>query len=88
MDEENQYIIIECDRPVDLDEAEENILVNSREFGKFRLMTLGIPMQAFVVETTEEPLITNAEGVSLVRIAYKRPELMEDDQDDENGELE
>ncbi len=46
-------------------------------------MTLGIPLTAFIIETSEEPLITNVDGVSLVRVAYKRAEIDEEYENDE-----
>lgn len=42
-------------------------------------MTLGIPLTAFIIDTSEEPLVTSVDGVSVIRIAYNRADMDEGD---------
>lgn len=34
-------------------------------------MTIGIPISAFFIETTDEPIINTLSGITTIKIAYK-----------------
>lgn len=52
-------------------------------------MTLGIPLSAFVIETSEEPAVINSDGLCVIQLAYKRTDQPEyDEYDEDNGDAE
>lgn len=63
--------MVDCQKIHDFDTKSENVLFNTREFGNTKLMTMSIPTKAFLVNTNEEPLIQNLNGVALIKIKYK-----------------